>query len=199
MLSVRDSNFHSEGVALGHAIDIDCDVGQCASQLGVDLIWDGNRVTPGDAALSVDETDNVVRWHKDVAWDRGTPFVDSDVDKVADQGEGAFPACYERTVMAPTASTDVFLHKMLMATGFTVEAIHCIVTGTTSIPVTVQECAADGTTCGETEAAITCDADGAAHSGAMTDAAIDQNDWMKLDFAAPTGTPDSVTVQVCGH
>jgi hypothetical protein len=105
--------------------------------------------------------------------------------------------CFRDVVRTPTDASDALLGKLDRA--FIVTNIDCAITGTTSIPVTVQECNSTAGACGTTEAAITCDADGATIAGgSVDDPNVDGLDWIKVLYGSPSGTPDSATVQVCG-
>jgi hypothetical protein len=105
--------------------------------------------------------------------------------------------CVSTQIVSPVDASDTYVYHAENA--FTVYSADCIIKGTTSIPATLEECSSTGGSCGTTEAAITCDADGAAHSGSIDDATVDAGDYMHLALAAPTGTPTNLMFQFCGY
>jgi hypothetical protein len=105
--------------------------------------------------------------------------------------------CVTTVIDAPADADDSFVFHAENA--LAVFSADCIIKGTTSIAATLQECGSDGGSCGTTEAAITCDADGAAQSGAIDDGVVDAGDWMHLALAVPTDAPTSLTYEFCGY
>jgi hypothetical protein len=105
--------------------------------------------------------------------------------------------CVSTLIDAPVDADDSYVFHAERA--LHVFSADCIIKGTTSIAATLQECGSDGGSCGTTEAAITCDADGAAQSGAIDDYVVDAGDWMHLALAAPTDAPTSLTYEFCGY
>jgi hypothetical protein len=105
--------------------------------------------------------------------------------------------CVATLIDAPVDADDSYVFHAERA--LHVFSADCIIKGTTSIAATLQECGSDGGSCGTTEAAITCDADGAAQSGAIDDYVVDAGDWMHLALAAPTDSPTNLTYQFCGY
>jgi len=78
----------------------------------------------------------------------------------------------------------------------TISAINCIVQGTTSVTGQLQECSATGGDCADLDSDITCDADGAADDGSLTDSAIAANGWLRWKTTSVSGTPTLLTVTV---
>jgi cytochrome c-type biogenesis protein CcmH/NrfF len=76
----------------------------------------------------------------------------------------------------------------------TVTGIDCIVDAATSVIMTLQECDANGGTCGNTEAAITCAVTNTTESGGIDDAAIDAGDWIRVTRGTVTGSPTQVNL-----
>ena len=78
----------------------------------------------------------------------------------------------------------------------TITDIDCITKAATSAVIDIQECDSAGANCATVDATITCDSDGAADDGSLTNGAIDANDWIKLDIGTVTGTVGAVTVTI---
>jgi hypothetical protein len=78
--------------------------------------------------------------------------------------------------------------------GMTIIGINCIVQGSTSATGQLQECASDGTSCTDLDSDITCDSDGAADDGSLTDSSIAANAWMRWKTTSVSGTPTFLTV-----
>lgn len=97
-------------------------------------------------------------------------------------------------IPAPAATDDINLLKAPY--GMTISAINCIVQGTTSVTGQLQECSATGGDCADLDADITCDADGAADDGSLTDSAIAANSWLRWKTTSVSGTPTFLTVTV---
>jgi len=76
----------------------------------------------------------------------------------------------------------------------TVTGIDCLVNASTSTVITVQECGANGTSCGTTEAAMTCTTTNTTESSTIDDSAVDAGDWMRIDVGTVTGTVGHVAV-----
>jgi hypothetical protein len=97
-------------------------------------------------------------------------------------------------LLSPVDADTPFIFKAPY--GMTITAINCIVGAATSAVIDVQECSATGTGCATVDATITCDADGAADDGSLSNSSIDANDWIKLDIGTVTGTVLAVTVTI---
>jgi hypothetical protein len=79
----------------------------------------------------------------------------------------------------------------------TVTGIDCIVADGTSQVLTVQECTGNNAaTCGTTEAAITCDADGQTEATGIDDSAIDAGDYIRILAGTNTGSVTQVNLCV---
>lgn len=76
----------------------------------------------------------------------------------------------------------------------TVTAIDCLVNAATSVPITVQECDANGGTCVAIEAAITCGTTNSTEAAGIDNATVDAGDWLRIDVGVPSGTPGHVAV-----
>ena len=97
-------------------------------------------------------------------------------------------------IPAPADTDDINLLKAPY--GMTISAINCIVQGTTSVTGQLQECSATGGDCADLDSDITCDADGAADDGSLTDSAIAANGWLRWKTTSVSGTPTFLTVTV---
>lgn len=97
-------------------------------------------------------------------------------------------------IPAPAATDDINLLKAPY--GMTISAINCIVQGTTSVTGQLQECSSTGGDCADLDSDITCDADGAADDGSLTDSAIAANGWLRWKTTSVSGTPTFLTVTV---
>lgn len=97
-------------------------------------------------------------------------------------------------IPAPAATDDINLLKAPY--GMTILAINCIVQGTTSVTGQLQECDSAGANCADLDSDITCDADGAADDGSLTDSVIAANGWLRWKTTSVSGTPTFLTVTV---
>jgi len=99
-------------------------------------------------------------------------------------------------IPAPAEADDINIMKAPY--GMTITGISCIVQGTTSVTGQIQECSATGTDCADldTGSDITCDADGAADDGTLTDSAIASGAWLRWKTTSLSGTPTFLTVTV---
>ena len=97
-------------------------------------------------------------------------------------------------IPAPADTDDINLLKAPY--GMTISAINCIVQGTTSVTGQLQECSSTGGDCADLDSDITCDADGAADDGSLTDSAIAANGWLRWKTTSVSGTPTFLTVTV---
>lgn len=97
-------------------------------------------------------------------------------------------------IPAPAATDDINLLKAPY--GMTISAINCIVQGTTSVTGQLQECSSTGGDCTDLDSDITCDADGAADDGSLTDSTIASGGWLRWKTTSVSGTPTFLTVTV---
>ena len=80
--------------------------------------------------------------------------------------------------------------------GMTILGIDCIVQGSTSVTGQLQECTSSGGGCADLDADITCDSDGAADDGTLTDPTIASGAWLRWKTTSVSGTPTFLTVTV---
>lgn len=149
----------------------------------------------GRPTVAVDETYDATGWNGDTA----PPEKDDVRDKfeaLAPSGIVAaanLPATpHSFTVAAPVATDDFNLMKAPAA--MTMLTINCIVQGTTSVTGQIQECGTDGSSCADLDSDITCDADGAADDGSLTDSSIASGAWLRWKTTSVSGTPTFLTV-----
>lgn len=81
-------------------------------------------------------------------------------------------------------------------TAITITDINCISVAGTSVVIDIQECDANGGTCGTVDATITCGTTSSADDGTLTNGAIDANDWIKWDIGNVTGSVTELSVNV---
>ena len=98
---------------------------------------------------------------------------------------------FSTTDFDPVDADDHFLFKLDYL--ITLTGLECIITGTTSIPVTIDVCNSAGASCASSDATATCDADGATDA-ATTGIAADS--WIKLVYGAESGTPTTATTTI---
>ena len=104
-------------------------------------------------------------------------------------GKNIYAESKEWSVLLPN-NDDAYLLKAQK--NMTITDIHCIAAGGGTITINIQECSATGTSCTTTDAAITCDADGAEDDGTFTNPSIDAGDWIFIDMGVPVGTVNSL-------
>jgi hypothetical protein len=97
-------------------------------------------------------------------------------------------------IPAPADTDDINILKAPY--GMTILGIDCIVQGTTSVTGQIQECSSAGASCADLDSDITCDADGAADDGTLTDSAIATGAWLRWKTTSVSGTPTFLTVTV---
>ncbi len=97
-------------------------------------------------------------------------------------------------IPAPADTDDINILKAPY--GMTILGIDCIVQGTTSVTGQIQECSSAGASCADLDSDITCDADGAADDGTLTDSAIASGAWLRWKTTSLSGTPTFLTVTV---
>ena len=97
-------------------------------------------------------------------------------------------------IPAPAATDDIIVMKAPY--GMTIISTSCIVQGTTSVHGQLQECDSAGANCADTDDTddITCDADGAADDGTLSNASIDSGDWIMWKTTSIADTPTFLTV-----
>lgn len=96
------------------------------------------------------------------------------------------------TIESPTDADNFLFFRA--SRGLTVTGIDCVVHAATSAVITVQECNGNGTTCGTTEAAMTCTTTNTTEAAGIDDATVDTGDWLRIDVGAVTGTVGQVSV-----
>lgn len=97
-------------------------------------------------------------------------------------------------IPAPADTDDINILKAPY--GMTILGIDCIVQGTTSVTGQIQECSSAGASCADLDSDITCDADGAADDGTLTDSAIASGAWIRWKTTSVSDTPTFLTVTV---
>lgn len=97
-------------------------------------------------------------------------------------------------ITAPADTDDINIMKAPY--GMTILGIDCIVQGTTSVTGQIQECTSAGASCTDLDSDITCDADGAADDGTLTDSTIASGAWLRWKTTSLSGAPTFLTVTV---
>jgi hypothetical protein len=125
--------------------------------------------------------------------------LDTSADQLIYQGSAAKVLDPRQTlsvvVLSPATTDDPFIFKAPY--GMTITDIDCIVGAATNTVIQVEECDATGASCTDVDATdITCDTDGAADDGSLSNASIDANDWVHLDIVSVSGTPGQVSVTI---
>lgn len=90
---------------------------------------------------------------------------------------------------SPTASDNIMFFKAPF--NLTITDIDCIVDqsqGSNSVDIDLQECDSTGKNCTAVDSTITCDTDGAADDGSLTNGTIDSGDWVNVAEGTVTGT-----------
>jgi hypothetical protein len=97
------------------------------------------------------------------------------------------------TIETPADADNFLMYRVPLAS--TVTSLNCIVEAATSAVIIFQECDTAGDNCSGIDGAttITCDVDGQADDGALSNAGIDATDWIRLDVGTVTGTVGHVT------
>jgi hypothetical protein len=105
----------------------------------------------------------------------------------------------DKTIENPT-SADNFIIQALVPLASTITNIQCIVENATSATIRIDECDVAGDTCAGIDGATTivCDVGGQADDGALSNAAIDAGDTLRLVVTATSGTVGHVTVTIKG-
>jgi hypothetical protein len=99
-------------------------------------------------------------------------------------------------ILDPVAADNSMLFKARYA--MTVSAVHCLAEGGGSITLQILECSSTGTSCAGIDGSttITCDSDGAADDGSLSNASIDAGDWVQVLYGAPSGTVNTLTYSI---
>lgn len=84
-------------------------------------------------------------------------------------------------------TTDWFMFRAPVA--MTVTGVDCIVDAATSVVLTVRECDANGGSCSDIEAAITCAATNTTEASTVDNASLDAGDWIRVTRGTVTGSP----------
>jgi hypothetical protein len=98
------------------------------------------------------------------------------------------------TIDSPAAGDDFLFFRAerdLIVTG-----IDCIVNAATSVAVLVKDCDANGGSCVNIEASITCAATNTTESGAIDVPNVGAGTWLRIDPGTVTGTPGHLSVCV---
>ncbi|QGH73034.1 MAG: hypothetical protein [Siphoviridae sp. ctCJE6] len=168
----------------------------------------GQTFAQMQASLSIDDLitlSGVSEGSANLGTFTGTTISDSDTIKGALQDletaveaivGGGNPAPISKTVENPLDSDNFIIFRADAA--LTISSINCIVENATSAVITVQECDSAGDNCAGVDGAttITCDVDGAADDGSLSNAAIDSGDWVRLDIGTVTGTVGHLAVSI---
>lgn len=111
----------------------------------------------------------------------------SDAERVLDRRQ-----ILSVTVLDPSDADSPMILKAPY--GMTITDIDCLVDAG-SVVIDVQECTSAGASCATVDTTITCDSDGAADDGSLTNGSIDAGDWIKLDIGTvTTSTQVAVTI-----
>ncbi len=177
---VASTSFVQQEINGAGGTNLSCSSGQCnVATTGGDTSGGIDNIAVNDVQTATANTETTGNDTTQVAT---TQFVQQELDAVIHM---------ESFVLETPADADNFLwFKAPFA--LTVTNIDCLVDAATSVAITVQECNADGGSCGTTDA-FTCNTTNS-DSGAITDSAIDSGDWMRLDIGTVTGTPGHVAV-----
>lgn len=131
----------------------------------------------------------------------GNVGVDTTEDQLKYYGGAARVLTYKQSfsfALESPADADNFL-VMYAPYDMTVTGVHCIVdpAGTgESVVIDVQERDSTGDNPATVDATITCDNDGAADDGTLTNPTVTEGEWISIDIGAVTGTVTQVVVTV---
>jgi len=118
-------------------------------------------------------------------------------DVIISGQQHGFLETLDKTLEDPADADSFLIYKAPAA--LTITDIDCIVdpadTGE-SVVIDIQECDGTGDSCTTVDATITCDNDGAADDGSLSNGAIDSGDWINWDIGTVTGTVTQVSVTV---
>lgn len=133
-----------------------------------------------------------------------SPTIDSagkiGIDTTTDQlqyyggAKRAIPSIQYASFVIPAPADTDDINVMKAPYGMSILGIDCIVQGTTSVTGQLQECTSTGTDCADLDSDITCDADGAADDGSLTDSTIASGAWLRWKTTSLSGTPTFLTV-----
>jgi len=133
-----------------------------------------NATTDAEGEITIDTTTNQLRYYG------GAQRVLSPIQSAS------------FVITAPAATDDINIMKAPY--GMTISGIDCIVQGSTSVTGQLQECSSTGGSCADLDSDITCDADGAADDGSLTDSTITSGNWLRWKTTSVSGTPTFLTV-----
>jgi hypothetical protein len=104
---------------------------------------------------------------------------------------------FSSTIESPSDADNFNLLKAPYA--LTITDIECVVDpadSSESVVIDIQERDATADNPATVDATITCDNDGAADDGSLSNGTIDSGDWISLDIGTVTGTVTQLTVTV---
>jgi hypothetical protein len=135
----------------------------------------------------------------DIATDAaGKVSIDTTTDQLRVYGSAqkVIPSIQFISFVIPAPANTDDINIMKAPYGMTITKIDCIVQGTTSATGQLQECDSVGANCADLDSDITCDADGAADDGTLTDNTIASGAWLRWKTTSLSGTPTFLTVTV---
>jgi hypothetical protein len=115
----------------------------------------------------------------------------------ADPQWASIPEEWSFAYTSPTDGDLILFYKAPYA--LTISDVDCIVDpadSSESVVIDIQECNSTGDSCVTIDATITCDNDGAADDGSLSNATIDAGDWVAFDVGTVTGTVTAVSTTV---
>lgn len=80
----------------------------------------------------------------------------------------------------------------------TVTGLDCICENATSLVMTARECDANGDTCTDIEAAMTCAITNTPHASTVDNPSIDATDWIRIDLGTIIGSPGHCNMTLAG-
>jgi hypothetical protein len=89
------------------------------------------------------------------------------------------------TIETPTSGDDFLFFRS--EAEITITGIDCLCKDGTSVALLVKECNANGASCGDTEASITCAATNTTEASTIDDSAVNATDWMRVVLGTNTG------------
>lgn len=123
-------------------------------------------------------------------------FTNKTFDPAGDNNVFTHYAQKDFTILDPVAADNSMLFKARYA--MTVSNVHCLAQGGGSITLQILECDSAGANCAGIDGSttITCDSDGAADDGSLSNASIDAGDWVQVLYGAPSGTVNTLTYSI---